>query len=108
MTAEVRVELPRDADEFGQLLEQHRRDLVVLCYRFLGSLEDAEDAAQETALRAWRARDGYRADAGVRTWLHRIATRVCLDAMEKRGRRVVPQQLSEPADPAVPIDRNPN
>ncbi len=80
----------------------------MLCYRFLGSVADAEDAAQETALRAWRARDTYRGEAGVRTWLHRIATRVCLDAIDKRGRRFVPQQLSGAADASVPPDRTTN
>ena len=94
--------LPADADEFGRLLESHRRDIVVLCYRFLGSVHDAEDAAQETALKAWRAREGFRGDAGIRTWLHRIATRVCLDAIERRTRRAMPSQLTMPADPVAP------
>ena len=107
-SAEAADALPADVDDFGQLLEQHRRDLVVLCYRFLGSVADAEDAAQETALRAWRARDTYRGESGVRTWLHRIATRVCLDAIDKRGRRFLPQQLSSGADPSQPPDRTPN
>lgn len=96
--------LPSDADGFGLLLESHRRDIVVLCYRFLGSVHDAEDAAQETALKAWRARDSFRGDAGIRTWLHRIATRVCLDALERRTRRQMPSHLTRPADPAVPPD----
>jgi RNA polymerase sigma-70 factor (ECF subfamily) len=100
--AEASRALPADADEFGRLLEGHRRDLVVLCYRFLGSLHDAEDAAQETALKAWRGRDSFRGEAGVRTWLHRIATRVCLDAIEQRGRRRMPAQLGGPADPGQP------
>src|SRR3954469_20778086 len=99
---EVRHELPADAEKFGQVLDDYRRDLVVLCYRFLGSLSDAEDAAQETALRAWRGRTGYRGESGVRTWLHRIATRVCLDAIERRGKRVMPEQLGAAADPAAP------
>ena len=94
--------LPADADEFGRLVEAYRRDLVVLCYRFLGSVQDAEDAAQETALRAWRARDNFRGDAGVRTWLHRIATRVCLDAIERRGRRNMPPGVARAADPSQP------
>jgi len=80
----------------------------VLAYRFLGSVQDAEDAAQQTALRAWRARATCRGEAGVRTWLHRIATRVCLDAIEQRGRRAMPQQLGAAADPAQPPDRAPN
>ena len=97
--------LPADADEFGRLLDSYRHDIVVLCYRFLGSVHDAEDAAQETALNAWRGRDGFRGDAGVRTWLHRIATRVCLDAIDRRSRRAMPAQLNRPADPAVPPDQ---
>lgn len=93
--------LPRDADDFGRLLEGHRRDIVVLCYRFLGSVHDAEDAAQETALKAWRARATFRGEAGVRTWLHRIATRVCLDAINRRSRRVLPPEVRQAADPAA-------
>lgn len=97
-----RTDLPTDAEGFGRRLEEHRRDLVVLCYRFLGSPADAEDAAQETALRAWRSRDTYRGEASLRTWLHRIATRVCLDMLERRSRRRLPTQLSGPADPGQP------
>src|SRR5438046_2558323 len=100
LDSEAAHALPTNADEFGRLFEDHRNDVVVVCYRFLGSVQDAEDAAQETALRSWRARESYRGDAGVRTWLHRIATRVCLDAIERRGRRIMPQQLRDPADPA--------
>ncbi len=95
-------ELPTDAAEFGRLLDFYRRDLVVLCYRFLGSVADADDAAQETALRAWRGRGTFRGDAGVRTWLHRIATRVCLDEMDKRSRRTMPLDLHGSADPTYP------
>lgn len=97
----ARDALPTDRDAFGRLLEAHRRDLVVLCYRFLGSLHDAEDAAQETALNAWRARATYRGEAGLRTWLHRIATRVCLDMLARRRRRALPPDVAGPADPSV-------
>lgn len=93
--------LPADADEFGRLLDSYRHDVIVLCYRFLGSVHDAEDAAQETALRAWRGRDGFRGEAGIRTWLHRIATRVCLDATARSTRRQMPAQLAPPADPRM-------
>lgn len=94
--------LPTDEQGFDRVIAEHRRDLVVLCYRFLGSLQDAEDAAQETALRAWRGRRTYRGESGLRTWLHRIATRVCLDAMEQRNRRWTPLALGGAADPDEP------
>ncbi len=93
--------LPRDDEAFGDLIERHRRDTVLLCYRFLGSLPDAEEAAQETALRAWRGRSAFRGDASVRTWLHRIATRVCLDTLDQR-RRLLPTAVGSPADPTRP------
>jgi RNA polymerase sigma-70 factor, ECF subfamily len=76
-------------DAFAMSIDAYRRDLILLCYRFLGSIAEAEEAAQETALRAWRARDRFRGEASLRTWLHRIAARVCVDllrAREGRGR----------------------
>ena len=79
--------LPSDTEAFGRLIETHRRDVVLLCYRFLRSLHETEETAQEAALRAWRARDSFRGEAAVRTWLHRIATRVCLDLLKQRSRR---------------------
>jgi RNA polymerase sigma-70 factor (ECF subfamily) len=98
-----------NADAFGRAIEAHRRDVVLLCYRFLGSIHEAEESAQETALRAWRARDAFRGDASLRTWLHRIATRVCLDQLERRGRsRILPSSLGAPADPTDPPDRGRN
>jgi RNA polymerase sigma-70 factor (TIGR02960 family) len=69
-------------------MERHRRELHVHCYRMLGSFEEAEDAVQETLLRAWRARDTFAGDAGLRAWLYKIATNTCLDAIRARGRRV--------------------
>ncbi len=94
--------LPGDERAFGNLIEAYRRDLVVLCYRFLGSLHEAEEAEQETAIRAWRARDSFRGEASVRTWLHRIATHVCLDVLDQRRRRPVTVEFGPPADPADP------
>jgi RNA polymerase sigma factor (sigma-70 family) len=80
------------SDAFAGSIDAYRHDVILLCYRFLGSIAEAEEAAQETALRAWRARDRFRGDSGLRTWLHQIATRVCLDALRSRhGRgRVLP------------------
>jgi len=83
--------LQLDDATFGQITESLRRDLLLHCYRFTGSVQEAEDLVQETLARAWRGRSGYRADAGPRTWLRRIATRVCLDAVRRRkGRRRLP------------------
>jgi RNA polymerase sigma-70 factor (ECF subfamily) len=91
------------ADGFAAAIDAHRRDVVLLCYRFLGSLAEAEEAAQETALRAWRGRAAFRGEASVRTWLHRIAARVCLDLLRtRRARRLPPDVVDHPADPADP------
>jgi len=74
-------------DEFGSNVERHRRELLVHCYRMLGSLPDAEDAVQETSLRAWRYRDSLKEGAPLRPWLYRIATNACLDAIARDERR---------------------
>lgn len=76
-------------NEFGSNLERHRRELLVHCYRMLGSLPDAEDAVQETSLRAWRYRDSLKEGAPLRPWLYRVATNVCLDAIARDERRAV-------------------
>jgi RNA polymerase sigma-70 factor (ECF subfamily) len=73
---------------FVALLQRHRRELHVHCYRMLGSFEEAEDLVQETFLRAWRSRDSVRGEAGARAWLYRIATNACLDALRGSGRRL--------------------
>ena len=77
------------ADEaaFAGLAERHRRELHVHCYRMLASFDEAEDAVQETMLRAWRSRDSFDGSSLVRAWLYRIATNVCLDAIRSRSRR---------------------
>src|ERR671925_575069 len=77
-----------DESAFTTLLENHRRQVQVHCYRMLGSLEESEDLTQETFLRAWRARKGFEGRSSLRTWLHRIATNACLDALERRPRQV--------------------
>lgn len=76
-----------DEDAFRRLVELHRADIHSLCYRMLGRLHDAEDAYQDTMLRAWRALDGFDDRSQLSTWLHRIATNVCLDALKRSARR---------------------
>ena len=73
---------------FTAVTERYRRELHVHCYRMLASFDEAEDAVQETFLRAWRARDSFDGSALVRAWLYKIATNVCLDAIRRTGRRL--------------------
>jgi len=76
-------------NEFASSVERHRHEMLVHCYRMLGSLPDAEDAVQETLLRAWRYRDSLKEGAPVRPWLYRVATNACLDAIARDERRAV-------------------
>jgi RNA polymerase sigma-70 factor (ECF subfamily) len=76
-----------DEHAFATVTQRHRRELHVHCYRMLASFDEAEDAVQETLLRAWRNRDTFRGDALFRAWLYRIATNVCLDLLRKRSRQ---------------------
>jgi RNA polymerase sigma-70 factor (TIGR02960 family) len=80
----------RDGDEAAlyTLMDRHRRELHVHCYRMLGSFDDAEDAVQDTFVRAWRAHDSFDGGPDVRAWLYRIATNACLDAIRKTKRQV--------------------
>jgi RNA polymerase sigma-70 factor (ECF subfamily) len=76
-----------DGDAFGELTEPYRRELQVHCYRMLGSFQDAEDALQDTMLAAWQGLGGFAGRASIRTWLYRIATNRCLNALRSASRR---------------------
>jgi RNA polymerase sigma-70 factor, ECF subfamily len=80
----------RDQDAFRRQIEPYRHELHARCYRMLGSLHDADDALQNTLLRAWRALPNFRGESSLRTWLHRIATNACFDAIACRPKRVLP------------------
>ncbi len=84
------------AGELEKHLEQHRRELTAYCYRMLGSAFEAEDAVQETLVRAWRAFDRFEGRSSLRSWLYSIATNVCFDLLNGKKRRALPMDLSSP------------
>ena len=89
-----------DESAFRELVEPYRRELHLHCYRLLGSLQDAEDVVQETLLAAWRGLSGFEQRASLRSWLYRIATNRCLNALRDRRRR--PQEEPSMAEPPRP------
>lgn len=104
------IESARGGDEaaFGEIAATYRRELEAHCYRMLGSLADAEDAMQETLVRAWKGLAGFAGRSSLRTWLYRIATNVSIDLAARRPARSMPDRRGPPLEPgampAGPID----
>jgi len=99
------VQTASDRDEFIRRAQRYTPELLALCYRLLGSLADAEDAVQQTYLRAWSSFGTFEARSSERTWLYRIATNTCLTALKHHSRRVLPSGLGAPSDdPSAPPD----
>ncbi len=89
------------ADELEGRLEGHRSELTAYCYRMLASPFEAEDAVQETFIRAWRNYDRFEGRSALRSWLYRIATNVCLDMLNGRERRARPMDLGPAVEPVI-------
>ncbi|HTX90699.1 MAG TPA: RNA polymerase subunit sigma-70 [Anaerolineales bacterium] len=99
------IEAARGGDHaaFELLVQPYQHELVVHCYRILGSFEDAEDMLQETLIRAWRHLDSFEGRASLRAWLYKIATNACLDGLEARRRRGLSTELYGRGDPHAPL-----
>jgi RNA polymerase sigma-70 factor, ECF subfamily len=99
--AASRAEVIRTGDEaeFRRVVDDYSTELHAHCYRMLGSLHDAEDAFQETLLRAWRGLPDFAGRSSLRTWLYKIATNACLDAIARRPKRLLPIDHGPPSDP---------
>lgn len=99
------LEAARDGDQhaFARLVDPRRHELLVHCYRMLGSWEDAEDTLQETLVRAWWGLATYEGRASLRAWLYKIATNAALDLLRTHQRRVLPSTLGAPVDPGEPL-----
>src|SRR5437588_7715062 len=100
--ADVLAAKAGDERAFSRLLEPHRGELHAHCYRMLGSLHDADDALQETSLRAWRGLARFEGRSSVRSWLYTIATNTCLTQIARRPKRVLPIDYGPATEPDTP------
>jgi RNA polymerase sigma-70 factor, ECF subfamily len=92
-----------DQQAFEQLTDLYRRELLVHCYRILGSFEDAEDMLQETLVRVWKRLGTFEGRSSLRAWLYKIATNACLDALDSRRVRGLPREIHAQGDPKAPL-----
>jgi len=92
-----------DQEAFAQLIEPYRKQILVHCYRILGSFEDAEDMLQETLVRVWKHLDSFEGRSSLRAWLYKIATNASLDALESRRARGLPKELYARGNPFQPL-----
>ncbi|MEZ0094072.1 sigma-70 family RNA polymerase sigma factor [Streptacidiphilus sp. EB129] len=102
-TVRTKAATPAGAEPVDTQLERYRVELTGYCYRMMGSLFEAEDAVQDTMVRAWGAYDRFENRASLRTWLYRIATNACLDQLRGRERRARPMDLSSPHSASAPL-----
>jgi len=102
-TAYLNAARAGDQEAFAQLVEPYRKQLMVHCYRILGSFEDAEDMLQETLVRVWKRLDSFEGRSSLRAWLYKIATNASLDALDSRRVRGLPRELYGRGDPTQPL-----
>ena len=100
---QLRLARAGDQQAFERLVEPYRHEILVHCYRILGSFEDAEDMVQETLLRVWNHLDSFEGRSSLRTWLYKVATNACLDALDSRRVRGLPRELYGRGDPNHPL-----
>ena len=96
MSASAGTQGELSPDEFLRTADSYRRELLAHCYKMVGSLPEAEDLVQETYVRAWKSWESFQARSSIRTWLYRIATNVCLTALQHNSRRILPSGLGAP------------